>query len=225
MRKSPLSQDRSRATPTVQWHCSRCEQTFGRYVRAFGAGDKLTIPEQNFIGRVLRGTRQADFLTLSDNPQRRVVFMLDAPALYDLLGLSGRDILRRIGYQEDFIARLLEQGTQFKLVLLPAMDVQPATWDNLLDCVAQAYPTWQERIEQARDTLKNCTFEQVMLQSSVAAQVRAFLKDTLNVNRFFAGDGYTRHAKDPSMPAYAEYVTLNRRLSEFGAFALLSFSV
>ncbi len=67
---------------TVKWHCSNCEKVFGAYINAFishfGCGHKPdNIQAQEMVGRILRGTTPADFDTLSDNRQRRIVFLLD----------------------------------------------------------------------------------------------------------------------------------------------------
>jgi hypothetical protein len=64
-----------------------------------------------------------------------------------------------------------------------------------------------------------------MAGGGVAAEVRAFLENTLNLRRLFAGDGYTRREGDAATPVYAEYVCVNRRLTAFEAFALIDFPV
>ncbi len=176
----------------------------------------------DFTGRILRGRADGDFATLTDDPRRRVVFLTDASALCTLVGCDGRDILAQIGYDEAFIARLLERQTRFKLALFPDMEKRLATWDNLLDLVCSAYPEWHAAVERVRPELKASLFEAL---EGEAAELRARLADVLNVNRLFAGDGYTRREDDPQCRVHPEYVILNRPLIELPAYCLIDFPV
>jgi hypothetical protein len=224
---------------TVAYFGSGAESQFGEYARRFtarfGAGESFSSPSPaaGFAGRVLRGRRDEDFLTLSDDPQRRIVFLLDAGAMENMVGLSGGGILRRIGYDGAFIAQLLARNTRFKLALLPLITMRLATWDNLLDLVVEAYPDWREKIAGSRETLKRLDYDRVIASGGTATEVRQFLHDRLNVNRLFAGDGFTRHENEHenerSLPGpgsrYAEYAALNRPLKEFSAYCLIDFPV
>ena len=203
------------------------EQLFGAYAGAFVArfasgqrADQETV-FTGFAGRVLRGRTGADFLTLTDNPQRRVVFLTDAAALSTLIGSDGWEILKQIGYDDAFIVGLLERQTRFKLALFPEVAMRAATWDNLLDLAGEAYPEWHAKIEEARAALK----EDIKPLPEGAAKVRAFLQTVLNVNRLFAGDGYTRREGDPLRRLHPEYVILNRPLVAMGAYCLIEFPV
>jgi hypothetical protein len=208
----------------VVYHGPEAEALFGAYTRAFvaqfGSGQRLPERLDGFTGRVLRGRAEADFVMLTDDPRRRVVFLTDGAALCALVGSGGREILKQIGYSDVFIGRLLERRTRFKLALLPDMAKWVATWDNLLDLASAAYPVWRARIERARSQLK----EHGPLEGE-AADVRAFLEDVLNVNHLFAGDGYTRREGDPLHRVHPEYVVLNRPLVEMGAYCLIDFPV
>jgi hypothetical protein len=203
------------------------EQLFGAYAGAFVArfasgqrADNDTV-FTGFTGRVLRGRTGADFRTLTDNPRRRVVFLTDAAALGGLIGSDGWEILRQIGYEDAYIAGLLKRQTRFKLALFPEVAMCAATWDNLLDLAGEAYPEWHAKIEQARAALR----EAIDPLPEGAAEVRAFLQTVLNVNRLFAGDGYTRREGDPLRRVHPEYVMLNRPLVGMGAYCLIEFPV
>jgi hypothetical protein len=210
----------------VVYHGPDAESLFGGYAQAFvgrfGSGQPLPTPLDGFTGRVLRGRSDADFLTLTDDPRRRVVFLTDAAALCALVGSHGQEILKQIGYADTFIARLLERQTRFKLALFPDVAKLAATWDNLLDLTSEAYPAWRAKIERARPTLKQNGAEPLRGE---AAEVRAFLEDVLNVNRLFAGDGYTRREDDLSRRVHPEYVILNRPLADMEACCLIDFPV
>ena len=70
------------------------------------------------FGRILRGQSEADFITTSDDPDRRVVMFMDEAGLEALEGLDGADLLREIGYPEDYIEALIAKGTMFRLVII-----------------------------------------------------------------------------------------------------------
>jgi hypothetical protein len=171
---------------------------------------------------VLRGQSERDFLTLSDDPLRRVVFMLDETALIDLLGCTGAEVLARIGYTPAEVRALLAQGTRFRLAILPVTDMLPATWANVLALAANAYPEWAGRLAAARPALETRPYAEIMGQGDVAAEVRAFLEQTLHLNPLFAGDGYTRC---DGRAVYPEYICLNRPLSAFECWCQIEFPV
>ncbi len=199
--------------------CGTYAQTFGAY---FGRGERPPLALDNMCGRVLRGVAEADFATLSDDPARRVVFMLDATALADLVGRTGADVLAQIGYTSAEVRALLAQGTRFRLVLVTPADMIPATWGNVLALAATAYPEWSERLTAARSMLETLPYAEIMRRGGVAAEARAFLERALHLNSLFAGDGYTRR---DGRTVYAEYACLNRPLSAFERWCQIEFPV
>ncbi len=214
----------------VTYHGAGAEALFGPYARAFvasfGTGHAVeNVTPGTITGRVLRGVTGPDFSTLSADPRRHIVFLLDGDALRDLLGLTGLDVLKHIGYDAAFIRRLLAHGTRFRLALLPQVAMQPGTWDHLLDLVQIVYPEWQAGVAQARAALKALHYDKVMASAGVPAELRAFLQDVINVNRLYAGDGYTRREGFPDQRVYAEYVCRNRPLADFAATCLIAFPV
>lgn len=205
----------------------RAADLFGPYAeafaRCFGRGERCAPPPlADVCGRVLRGVRDEDFLTLSDDLARRVVFMLDAQALGDLLGRDGADVLAQIGYAPGEVRALVGRGVRFRLVLVPQVEMVRATWDALLDLVAAEYPEWGDRIRAAQATLKARPYAQVMAGGGEAAEVRAFLERALHVSPLFAGDGFTRR---DGRAVYAEYACRNRPLTEFADWCLIEFPV
>ncbi|RPJ01909.1 MAG: hypothetical protein EHM39_02620 [Chloroflexi bacterium] len=210
----------------VEYHGPDAERLFGDYARVFvehfGTGRSDAVALDGFTGRILRGRAESDFATLTDDPRRRVVFLTDAAAFCTLIGCDGREILAQIGYDEAFIKRLLVRQTRFKLALFPDLEKRLATWDNLLDLVCTAYPEWRAAVERVRPNLKTSPFEAL---AGEAAEVRARLADVLNVNRLFAGDGYTRREVDPQRRVHPEYVILNRPLIDLPATCLIDFPV
>ncbi len=214
-------------TVQVTLHGPRAADLFGTYAEAFaccfGRGERCTPPPlAGVCGRVLRGLREEDFRALSDDPARKVVFMLDGEALGDLLGRTGAEVLAQIGYAPGEVRALTAQGVRFKLAMVPQVAMVRATWDALLALVAAAYPEWGERITTARATLKALPYAQVMAGGGGAAEVRRFLETALHVNPLFAGDGFTRC---DGRAVYAEYACRNRPLSDFADWCLIEFPV
>ena len=195
------------------------------FAQAFGRGLRLPAPTDGFAGRVLRGTKDDDFASLSKDPRRQIVFLLDSDGLASLIGLSGADVLRHIGYADETIRDLGEQCTRFKLGLIPSATLQLATWDNLFALASEEYPEWRERIERAAPRLCELTYDEVLAEGGEIARVREFLRDEINVNALFAGDGYTRHPHDPDRPVCAEYLVRNQPLEAFGSTCLIEFPV
>jgi len=180
------------------------------FARSFGRGERPSAALRGVYGRVLRGTTEEDFMALSNDPARRLVFLLDEAALTDLLGRTGNEVLAQIGYTPAEVRALLALGTRFRLAVLRGVEALPATWANVLTLAAVAYPEWAERLTAARPALETLPYTEIMRQGGVAAEVRAFLERTLHLNPLFAGDGYTRC---DGRAVYAEYVCLNRPLS------------
>lgn len=213
----------------VEWNCSEHENVIREYVREFislfGSGRKHQKTPVGISGRILRGVNEEDFSTLTNHPNRRLVFLLDAFALSDLVGLEGNEILKQIGYEQDFIADLLARKTKFKLIILPESTGKLATWDNLLDFAQEMYPAWRERIEIARPILKGYNYKEIMAMENVSTEVRVFLQSTLNVNRLFAGDGFTRREGNTNEHIYSEYLAENKLLSAIRTYALINLPV
>lgn len=195
------------------------------FAQAFGRGVSLAVPDDGFAGRVLRGTDDSAFRSLSSDPRRRIVFLLDAEGLSGLVGLGGADILRYIGYNDATIEDLVARDTRFKLALIPSAALKLATWDNLLGLAAEVYPEWRRRIERAAPRLCRLSYSEALAAGGDVAAVRQFLRDEINVNTLFAGDGYTRHPGDSDAPVWAEYLARNQPLDAFDSSCLIEFPV
>lgn len=56
----------------------------------------------NLVGRILRGKKPEDFLTLTDEPEtRKIVMLMAEDGLKSLLGKKGTEILLSIGYEKN----------------------------------------------------------------------------------------------------------------------------
>lgn len=187
------------------------------FIQNFGTGRREGM-FTGISGRILRGTTPENFTTLTDDPTRKVVYMLDNMGLNNLIGLNGRDALLNIGYPEYKIDDYLSKGTKFKVVVFPETSVHLANWDNLLKVVSTAYPEWAKKIMHSYNHLKMLSYEDVMKVGGEVTEVRKFLFDSLNVNELYIGDGTTPNGQK-------EYITINKRIDSFESFNLIDFPV
>lgn len=187
------------------------------FVQNFATGRK----EGNFTGisgRIVRGAIPEHFETLTDNPSRKIVFMLDNGGMNNLIGLTGREALVNIGYPAKDIDGYLSKGYKFKVLVMPETSVHLATWNNLLALTAEAYPEFRKKIIKAYNHLTMLSYDEIMTGEGVAKEVREFLHKTLNVNELFIGNGTTPNGQK-------EYVTINKRIDSFPEYALIDFPV
>lgn len=100
------------------------------------------VSAQGLCGRIIRGTKSEDFLTLTDDLTRKLVMLMGPDGLEKITGLSGYDSLIEIGYEADYIVRkVVDEGNQFKLVVFPeGGEALLASWDNVVKVVSNVYP-------------------------------------------------------------------------------------
>ncbi len=210
------------------------------------APDKRALESTNdLVGRVLKGKTDQDFLSLSNDPDRKIVFLMGADGLKALSGSPREQILEKIGYTHDYVARLKGEGHRFKLVTFSAASATalPGTWENVIALAAQAYPPVAVKIKARLQELKDTPFEKIQAQASAPFatvdqagrahpdfidekalekrpgslwEVRAFLYYRLRLMDLYAGDGWTR-TPDGSK-GMQEYVVLNRPLAQLGSY-------
>ena len=71
------------------------------------------------------------------------------------LGLSGWEMLMKVGYDADYARGKVNDGFGFKMVVFAeGAQAKPATWDNLIDMVKVVYPHLAQYIEPHRAALK-----------------------------------------------------------------------
>lgn len=116
----------------------------------------------NLVGRILRGKKSEDFLTLTDEPQtRKIVMLMAEDGLRSLLGKSGTEILLSIGYEKEYIQYKIKSGNSFKLIVFEKKeDVKLATWDSVAEIVSEIYPQFRERIYRNLIGLKTTPFSE-----------------------------------------------------------------
>jgi nicotinamidase-related amidase len=170
------------------------------YKKLFDAGRPVNRGAvQGVVGRIIRGRQPSDFETLTDDPKRGLVMLVDSEGLEGLIGCAGNTyaMLKAVGYTDHHIADLEAKGTQFKLVVFPdspASAAKLATWDNLLDLVQMAYPDAAPKLGQQLQALE--------------AVSRIFEPNLGFIGNIQRRAGYKfADVKDPGDPRFMDYVT------------------
>ena len=204
----------------------------------------------NICGRVIRGKKPEDFLTLTDDPNRKIVMLMGPDGLNTILGLSGYKILETIGYETDYIARKVSEGCKFKLIVFPEGTPKIATWDNTVEVVSEAYPDiandlksnlqvlkttpfetirqisgtpWNEIDKQGETHSEFMTLERFKKSNRTAYNCRAFLYFTVHLRELFSGDGYTYTPQ--GVRGLTEYIVLNSPINKLGEYMMTDFDV
>jgi hypothetical protein len=212
------------AEPTV------CDAAAGRktitepdaYVRVLHCTFEGRRPKVGgLMARVLKGKSDTDFETLSEDRDRKIVFLMGSDGLERLVGATNDQILAKIGYTADYVARLEREGYRFKLVVFKSGpdSGQLATWEHVVELVVSTYPDIAAKVTAALPRLKRTSFARIEKQApsrfaivdSVGRdhedyvdegrlktldgalwQVRAFLYYRIRLTELYAGDGITR---------------------------------
>ncbi len=215
---------------------------------AFFSGSDIPIDPTGLCGRILRGTSEACFSTLSPDQGRKVVMLTAAEELVNLKGKSIEQILMAIGYSpSDIKAKLDDENIKFKMFIAAQSEsLRPATWDNVIALACECYPDVAHIILSQQKLLKKFPFDKIqqladfsfdqvhhkgtadpmfmteanLLQSpGSVVDVRAFFYHTLQLRELFSGDGFTR------MPCgkvgVVEYIAPNLPISEIKLHRLI----
>lgn len=150
-------------------------------------------------GRILRGSKPDDFVSLSDNPDRKIVFFIPDSELKKLMRVSDYEKLKLVGWTDSEIKNYISKGKMFKLIIFPAnKDIgKPATWKNLSALITKVYPN--------------------------QPITKSFLTDTLNINSQFTGIGYTKN--ENGLCGIREIVGLNRKVCDIQNSKIIDLNV
>lgn len=174
------------------------------------------------VGRIIRGKREQDFETLTDDPTRKIVMLFDESGMHKLIGLSTRDMLLHVaGYDPDYLQHKIDEGNAFRLAVFEASGATLATWDGVMQVVADAYPDIAGMLVRHHGMLASMPFDEIQeaagfrfldIEKAGASdprymtyeryrasrgtliETRLFLYFTLHFRELFAGDGYTYSA-------------------------------
>ena len=203
------------------------------------------------------GTSDFDYLSPIENAlgpianPRRIVMLMDSEGLNAIAGLDGYAALKEIGYPDEDIGKFLKEGLTFRIVAFPAQDgITAATWDNLIPMLRDRYPEAADIVEARLSELKVSSgphgYKMIMASVPSSAtptpmtverlraghgelwEVRKFLRDQLNLNEFYMGDGFTYHCDSETgrlKKGVREYFAVNKPIRAFNSAQVTPLSV
>ena len=206
---------------------------------------------QGCVGRLIRGKSEADFESLTPDPNRRVVFLMDSDGLGKLEGKSGYQQLMEVGKSpKEILDEIQNQGLRYKLIVWPGDSgpTRQATWDNLLDMMSEQYPQVADKIQACREDLKAektfskweqqagfefgdvkrgdpryIGYEELQGREGKPWEVRAFLYNACNVNSLYSGDGFTK--RPDGSQGVPEYIVPNLKVSQLPSARVINVNV
>jgi len=122
---------------------------------------------KGLYGRVTRGKTTSDFLMLSNEPAKRLSWVIAGDGLHSLIGRRGYDMLVGIGCEDEWIRFKLTSGFSFKLIVFmkESEHCAIATWENVFKMIMKAYPEINiENLTKYLDDFKRLPFSEINRQ-------------------------------------------------------------
>lgn len=126
------------------------------YKDAYNHKRKPTSPISGLQGRFIRMPPGQPY-SLTDDPDRRIVFLVDSNTLNDLVGLSGYQVCMAVGWDPNYTRGKVNAGYTFALAVFPEINCKLGTWANILDAVELMYPEVARKIARHRSALSQMT--------------------------------------------------------------------
>lgn len=174
---------------------------------------------EGLAGRISRGKAGQQHQSLSGFDGRRLAWVFGPDWLHSLL-IDRRpwaDVIVSIGKDREWLARRLEEGQQFSLIVFPLEDCVLATWDGVFGLLKDHYPEVATKVMRWAAKLREETAQQILgdrydsyykVKSDVKSELhmsldrylsapddvvhaRAFLWHSLGLNELFRGNGYS----------------------------------
>jgi len=91
------------------------------------ADGHITTP--SLCGRVMHGKTETDFERLAS--AKDVAWIFGHNELLSMMGKSGHQILRSVGFLDRAVKLKLAQGNRYRLVVFPQVEAHVATWEGV----------------------------------------------------------------------------------------------
>ncbi len=220
------------------------------YVDLFVSGQENQSNINGLCGRLIRGKNPDDFKTLTDDPERKIVMLIDPEGLQKMLGKTGYEMLIEVGYEPDYLVHKINEGNQFKLVVFSSDGAAKlATWDNIFEMVKKMYPQvifpiaiQSALVDTAFDNLERkagfsfldvekigksdkrfMTYERFLESNQSLVDYRAFLYFSIHLRELYSGDGWTYDSNGNK--GVMEYIIPNLPLAQLGSYEIVDIDV
>lgn len=132
------------------------------FAATWNAADRQPARVEELFGRIQKGKSPEDFLTMTNDADRKIIFYMGSDALEDLLVRSDYQSLIRLGYTPDYISSLLRRQHSFQLTVFnnPG-ELVPATWDSIAELVQKYHPSVASKVLSKLTQLKLIPFNEI----------------------------------------------------------------
>ena len=122
----------------------------------WNAGTKPPTPIAGLQGRFCR-MKPGEPTALSDDADRRIVFLVDHETCHSSLGVPGYSVCIGIGWDAEYTAGKVNAGYRFAWVVFPEGDCPLGDWSHMIDLAEDMYPECADKIRRHRAALSNWT--------------------------------------------------------------------
>jgi|SaaInlStandDraft_6_1057023.scaffolds.fasta_scaffold12007_3 hypothetical protein len=207
----------------------------------------LSKVNNKIFARILRGKQDSDFLTMTHDLNRKIVFYLDSKGIEELTTLSDYDKLIKVGYPDKYIHKLLHEGYFFKIVIFKnnAM-ITSASWENVGKLVNWVHANQSNFYKNAysQDMVIKISrniphlisaysniavsspeevYNSLRQQGGELWEVRKYLHKNLNLNKNFTGNGKTY--TDKGELGVPEFISPNIKISDLNESIIIDLKV
>lgn len=226
--------------------------SLAHFANAWTSGKKPTTPINGIQGRFIRmAPGMPDALT--DDPDRRIIFLVDSTTCTNMIGLTGYQVASLCGWKPEYTKAKVQAGYRFAFVAFDEKNCKLGSWDNMLDEVQALYPEIAGKLSRHRATLRTMTpadipgmekrlgyrlidvdnagkkdprfmtIDRYRSAPDTADSARAFLYHTVHLKELYFGDGYTRN--EQGQRGVPEYIMGARPMSDLGEHFLTPIDV
>lgn len=211
-----------------------------QFAEAFRRGYLGDVTTDGLVGRIIRGQKPEDFVSLSEDPTRLLILLTDPMGLASMVGRSAFDLLLAVGWDYPYAVDKINNGYAMKLVVCKeGGKARLATWESMLDLTGMVYPDVDQKLRRWLPQLKRSKFDDLekaygcdmsevdglghgdprymthdryKIAPDTLENARAFLYFTIHLRELYSGDGWTYDSLGNR--GVMEYMALNCPISE-----------